>query len=98
MNTNNQINKETKVWFITGATRGIGSDLVTESLCNGHQVVATARSTEAIIEAVGEHDNLLAITMDVTNTDEVKSTVEKAITHPTLCFFGYLIKMNLLKF
>jgi NAD(P)-dependent dehydrogenase (short-subunit alcohol dehydrogenase family) len=31
-----------RVWFITGAGRGIGSDLVTAALEAGHAVVATA--------------------------------------------------------
>ncbi|AKJ03473.1 Hypothetical protein AA314_05099 [Archangium gephyra] len=41
------------MWFITGAGRGIGSDLVTAALEAGHNVVATARDDVAVTAEVG---------------------------------------------
>jgi NAD(P)-dependent dehydrogenase (short-subunit alcohol dehydrogenase family) len=56
-----------KVWFITGAGRGIGSDLASAALAAGHRVVATAQDAASVNDEVGEHDNLLALPLDVTD-------------------------------
>jgi NAD(P)-dependent dehydrogenase (short-subunit alcohol dehydrogenase family) len=58
---------EKKVWFITGTGRGLGVDIAKAALAAGHAVVATARNAESAIEALGEHDNLLAVDLDVTD-------------------------------
>ena len=50
-----------KIWFITGAARGMGVDIAKAALAAGHAVVATARNVDAITTALGEHDNLLAV-------------------------------------
>lgn len=68
-----------KVWFITGAGRGIGSDLVTAALEAGHNVVATARNAAAVTAEVGEHERLLALAMDVTDPSAVDGAVRKAL-------------------
>lgn len=68
-----------KVWFITGAGRGIGSDLVTAALEAGHNVVATARNAAAVTAEVGEHERLLALAMDVTDPSAVDRAVRKAL-------------------
>ncbi|SEK21965.1 short chain dehydrogenase [Stigmatella aurantiaca] len=68
-----------KVWFITGAGRGIGSDLVTAALEAGHNVVATARDDVAVTAEVGEHERLLALAMDVTDPSAVDGAVRKAL-------------------
>jgi len=68
-----------KVWFVTGAGRGIGSDLVTAALAAGHNVVATARDDVAVTDEVGEHERLLALAMDVTDPSAVDEAVHKAL-------------------
>jgi len=68
-----------KVWFITGAGRGIGSDLVTAALEAGHKVVATARDAAAVTDEVGEHERLLPLAMDVTNPVAINEAVRKAL-------------------
>jgi NAD(P)-dependent dehydrogenase (short-subunit alcohol dehydrogenase family) len=68
-----------KVWFDTGAGRGIGSDLVTAALNAGHKVVATARDAASITDEVGNHENLLPLAMDVTNPTEIDTAVEAAL-------------------
>jgi NAD(P)-dependent dehydrogenase (short-subunit alcohol dehydrogenase family) len=55
------------VWFITGAGRGMGIDIARAALAAGHQVVATGRDAGRVRAAIGEHENLLAITLDVTD-------------------------------
>ena len=49
-----------KVWFITGAGRGMGVDIAKAALAAGNAVVATGRDPEAVAMAVGESDDLLA--------------------------------------
>ncbi|PZP56250.1 MAG: short-chain dehydrogenase/reductase, partial [Micavibrio aeruginosavorus] len=68
-----------RVWFITGAGRGIGSDLVTAALAAGHKVVATARDAAAVTDEVGEHDGLLSLAMDVTDPSAIDEAVSKAL-------------------
>ena len=56
-----------KVWFITGAGRGMGVDIAKAALAAGHAVVATGRNTDAVTKAVGEADDLLVVKLDVTS-------------------------------
>ena len=49
---------EKRVWFITGAGRGMGVDIATAALAAGNAVVATGRNTDAVAKAVGEADDL----------------------------------------
>ena len=45
----------TKIWFITGATRGIGAEIAKAALVDGNQVVATGRKPAAVTEALGTY-------------------------------------------
>jgi NAD(P)-dependent dehydrogenase (short-subunit alcohol dehydrogenase family) len=56
-----------KVWFVTGAGRGLGVDIVRAALAAGHAVVGSARNSDTVIKSVGEHEDLLAVDLDVTN-------------------------------
>ena len=71
--------KTQKVWFITGAARGIGSDLATAALEAGHHVVATARDADAVTAEVGEHERLLPLSMDVTDPATIDGAVRMAL-------------------
>ena len=55
-----------KVWFITGASRGFGVLMAKDALARGDSVVATARNPQSVADALGEHPNLLALRLDVT--------------------------------
>lgn len=69
-----------KVWFITGASRGFGFDIVKAALDGGDKVVATVRSNpEKLEEQLGQADNLLVAVLDVTAEAQVKEGVQKAI-------------------
>src|SRR6478752_1805404 len=68
-----------KVWFITGAGRGLGVDIARAALAAGHAVVATGRDPAKVAAAVGNHDNLLAITLDVTRPLDAQAAVELAL-------------------
>ena len=68
-----------KTWLITGAARGMGVDLAQAALDAGHQVVATARNAAKVSDAVGEHENLLAVSLDITDPAAAQSAVDAAI-------------------
>ncbi|WP_196810856.1 SDR family oxidoreductase [Arthrobacter sp. 35W] len=68
-----------KVWFITGAGRGMGTDIAKAALAAGHAVVATGRNPAAVAEALGSHEDLLAVKLDVTNPDDAAAAVAAAV-------------------
>ncbi|SPA56055.1 oxidoreductase [Cupriavidus taiwanensis] len=68
-----------KVWFITGASRGFGLELTRAALARGDRVVATARNPQAVIGAVGEHEHLLAVALDVTSEDQAIAAAAAAV-------------------
>jgi NAD(P)-dependent dehydrogenase (short-subunit alcohol dehydrogenase family) len=70
---------EKKVWLITGAGRGLGVDIARAALNAGHAVVATGRDATKVATAVGDHDNLLAIKLDVTRPQDAQAAVEAAV-------------------
>src|SRR5688572_8538073 len=68
------------VWFVTGAGRGMGVDIVNAALAAGHSVVATGRNTDAVAKALGEKaDRVLVVKLDVTLPDDAKSAVTAAV-------------------
>ncbi|MDB5035449.1 MAG: short-chain dehydrogenase/reductase [Chlorobi bacterium] len=68
-----------KVWFITGAGRGMGVDFVRAALAAGYAVVATGRDTAAISNALGESDDLLVVKLDVTRADDAVAAAQAAV-------------------
>jgi len=67
------------VWFITGAGRGLGIDIAQAALAAGHLVVATGRDAARVEEAIGVHDNLLAVALDITDPAAAESAAQKAV-------------------
>jgi len=70
---------EKKVWLITGAGRGMGTDIARAALEVGHAVVATARNTGTVTAALGEDDDLLAVKLDVTSPADAKAAAAAAV-------------------
>jgi len=68
-----------KVWFITGAGRGMGVDIAKAALAAGYEVVATGRSTDKVAEALGQSDNLLIVKLDITKPADAESAVKTAV-------------------
>jgi NAD(P)-dependent dehydrogenase (short-subunit alcohol dehydrogenase family) len=68
-----------QVWLITGAARGMGVDIAKAALAAGHAVVATARKVESIEAALGEHDDLLPVALDVTDPAAAEAAVAAAV-------------------
>jgi NAD(P)-dependent dehydrogenase (short-subunit alcohol dehydrogenase family) len=70
---------EKKVWLITGAGRGLGVDIAKAALAAGHSVAATGRDAARVAVAVGDHDNLLVIKLDVTRPEDARAAVEATV-------------------
>jgi NAD(P)-dependent dehydrogenase (short-subunit alcohol dehydrogenase family) len=68
-----------EVWFITGAARGMGIDIARAALDAGHAVVGTARNASKVTEVLGEHENLLAVSLDITDETAAMAAVDAAV-------------------
>jgi NAD(P)-dependent dehydrogenase (short-subunit alcohol dehydrogenase family) len=68
-----------KVWLITGASRGLGLDIAKAALAAGHAVIATGRDPARVTAAIGHHNDLLAIKLDVTRLDDAYAAVAAAV-------------------
>ena len=68
-----------KVWFITGAGRGLGIEIARKALAAGHPVVATGRNADRVLQAVGAHDNLLTVALDITDPEAAITAAKAAI-------------------
>jgi NAD(P)-dependent dehydrogenase (short-subunit alcohol dehydrogenase family) len=68
-----------KVYFITGAGRGMGLDFARAALAAGHRVVATGRRPEAVEQAVGNHERLLVVELAVTDPAQAEAAVAAAV-------------------
>ncbi len=69
-----------KVWFITGAGRGMGVDIAKAALAAGNAVVATGRRPEAVEQALGgTQDDLLVVKLDVTSPADAQAAVQATV-------------------
>ncbi|MFF8268875.1 oxidoreductase [Streptomyces sp. NPDC016562] len=68
------------VWFVTGASRGLGAEITREALERGHRVIATARDVSAVERAHPDHrEGLLALKADVTVPEQLEAAVEAGL-------------------
>ena len=71
-----------KIWFVTGSSRGFGRHFVEAALSRGDKVAATARNTDSLSDLVTAHgDAILPLPLDVTDKAAVTATVKKAHEH-----------------
>ena len=71
-----------KVWFITGASKGLGLELAKKLLAEGFKVAATSRSEEALVKVLGNpSENFLPLEMDLVDEKSVKNAIELAVSH-----------------
>ena len=68
-----------KTWFITGAGRGMGVDIANAALAAGNAVVASGRNPERVSAALGAHDDLLVVKLDVTDPADAEASVQAAV-------------------
>jgi NAD(P)-dependent dehydrogenase (short-subunit alcohol dehydrogenase family) len=74
-----EIGNMSKVWFITGAGRGMGVDIGKAALAAGNEVVATGRSPDKVAAAFGKSADLLVVKLDITKPAEAESAVKAAV-------------------
>jgi short-subunit dehydrogenase len=74
-----------KVWYVTGASQGLGLTLVKKLLENGYRVAATSRDAHTLSQAVGliDRDRFLPLAVDLNNPDGIDESVQQ-----TLATFG----------
>jgi NAD(P)-dependent dehydrogenase (short-subunit alcohol dehydrogenase family) len=72
----------TKIWFITGSSRGLGRSLTEAVLAKGDKVAATARNPEQLKDLAAQYpDQLYPVQLDVTNKSQIVAAVESTIKH-----------------
>ena len=74
-----------KVWYVTGASQGLGLTLVKKLLDHGYRVAASSRDARTLSQAVGliDRDRFLALAVDLNNPDCIDESVQQ-----TLAAFG----------
>jgi NAD(P)-dependent dehydrogenase (short-subunit alcohol dehydrogenase family) len=68
-----------RVWFITGAGRGMGVEFAKAALAAGNAVLATGRNTDAVRTAVCQAEDLLVVQLDVTKPEDAEAAVKAAV-------------------
>lgn len=69
-----------KVIFVTGAGRGLGTDIAREALAAGHQVIATGRRPAEVEKTLGgPQDNLLTTKLDITSPADAEAAAQAAV-------------------
>lgn len=68
-----------KVWFITGASRGIGAEIAKAALADGHKVLATGRNPDVVSNSLGTSDKLSVTALDVTRKEQILRAVQAAL-------------------
>ncbi|MGF6721964.1 NAD(P)-dependent dehydrogenase (short-subunit alcohol dehydrogenase family) [Paraburkholderia sp. GAS41] len=68
-----------RVWFITGASRGLGALMAKAALADGNAVVAAGRNAASITDRLGELPALLAVALDVTDEAQAHAAVKAAV-------------------
>ncbi|WP_419700023.1 oxidoreductase [Mucilaginibacter sp. NFX135] len=72
----------TKIWFITGSSRGLGRSLTEAVLAKGDKVAATARKPEQLKDLADKYPGqLLPVQLDVTNKAQIIAAVAGTIAH-----------------
>jgi len=71
--------QQTKVWYVTGASKGLGLSLVRKLIKRGYRVAATSRNIEDLKQAVGEvsEGQFLPLTVDLTQAVSVQTSVNR---------------------
>jgi len=67
--------KNSKVWYITGASKGIGRSLVEQLLLQGNKVAATSRQSSALSDITSE--NFLPLEVDLTDEKSIAKSLEE---------------------
>ena len=69
-----------KVWFVTGASKGLGLTLVKQLLNKGYNVAATSRSITDLENAVGKSESFLPLAVNITDEKSVNDAISQTIS------------------
>ena len=70
-----------KVWFVTGASKGLGLALVKQLLSQNYAVAATSRTVDALTRELGNtSEYFLPLEVDLVNEESVQNAIEATIT------------------
>jgi short-subunit dehydrogenase len=74
-----------KVWYVTGASQGLGLTLVKKLISSGYRVAATSRNAQTLKDAVGviDTEHFLPLSVDLNNVDCIDDSIQQ-----TLAAFG----------
>ncbi|MBO9694242.1 SDR family NAD(P)-dependent oxidoreductase [Chryseobacterium sp.] len=72
-----------KVWFVTGASKGLGLSLVKTLIESGYKVAATSRKSQNLIDAIETFDEkqFLPLEVDLTNERSISEAVRRTVDH-----------------
>lgn len=69
-----------KIWLVTGASRGLGREIARAALGAGDTVMATARSVDAVRDALeGDHDRLHSLALEITDADAARAVAAETV-------------------
>lgn len=69
-----------KVWFVTGAARGLGAAIAKAALADGDRVVVTGRRVEPLEKVFAEYgERVLVVALDVTDEAQALAAAEAAV-------------------
>src|SRR5581483_3903078 len=72
-----------KVWFVTGASKGLGLSLVKKLLQAGYAVAATSRTIDNLKTAVGAYNEkwLLPLQVNLRSATEITAAIQQTVDH-----------------
>ena len=73
------IMSDTKVWYITGASKGMGLAIAKQLLTKGHRVAATSRSIEAFDQLVNFKDRFLPLEVDLKSEVSIAESIKETV-------------------
>lgn len=69
-----------KVWFVTGASKGLGLTLVKKLLAEGYSVAATSRNVSELEKVISaENSDFLPLEVDLVNENSVSEAISKTV-------------------
>lgn len=71
--------KTKKVWYVTGASKGLGLSLVKGLLNEGYRVAATSRNASELDKEVGQHANFLPLGVEITDEGSVRDSIAQTL-------------------
>ncbi|RYY57851.1 MAG: SDR family oxidoreductase [Chitinophagaceae bacterium] len=73
---------DNQVWYITGASKGLGLVLAKRLLKEGHRVAATSRKLDDLMKAIGNKSgSFLPLQVDLINEPSVQASIDAALEH-----------------